>query len=355
MKINFIIPFTGKSGGIKMVYEYANRLSERGHDVVLFTPVIGYKFNNNGICVTMKRIKIAGGNIFKRGTKVNWFDLKVTLRLVPIIRNRYIRDADIVIATAWPTAYDVFNLSKYKGNKFYFIQHYEIWSGKKEDVDGSYLLPLKQIVIADWIKKLMNKNFGRTDSEIVYNGIDFNEFSNDNKIFSNKTVCIMYHVLDWKGYSDGLKAFEIVKSKIPDLKLILFGMENGPNIPDYAEFHLDPNKQELKEIYCKSDIFIFPSRNEGWGLTPLEAMACKCVVVGTNTGAVKELGNNGVNMMISEPEDIDNLAENLYKVLTNLDLLKKISNNGYNTVLDFSWDKSVDKFEKILANSVVEI
>lgn len=350
MKINFIIPFTSKTGGIKIVFEYANRLQERGHDILIYMPVIAYKFNGKGFIGLLKRIKATGGNI-KRTTKVEWFNLKVPLKLVPKISNRYIRDADYSIATAWPTAYDVNNLNLIKGNRYYFIQHYEIWSGTKEEVDRTYLLPLKQIVIAEWLKNLMENQFNNTKSQVAYNGIDFNQFNNNNKQYNNKIVCMMYHSLEWKGYKEGLKAFQNVKLKLPDLKLIIFGMEKNEDIPEYAEYHVNPSSEDLKQIYCDADVFIFPSKFEGWGLTPLEAMACKCAVVGTNAGAIGEIGVDGENVLISEPGDVEGIARNIYRILTHENLLRKISINGYNTVLNFSWDKSVDKFEKILVNS----
>lgn len=357
MKINFIIPFTNKTGGIKMIFEYANRLQEKGNDVLIYVPMLAYKFNNKGLIGSLKRIKASGSTI-KRCNNVNWFDLKVPIKLVPTISDRYIRNANSILATAWPTAKDVYNLNNNKGNKYYFIQGYEIWSGKKEEVDQSYLLPLKQITIANWIKELMVGKFKRTDTQIVYNGIDFNEFNNKNKKFENhnkQIVCMMYSKSEFKGYKEGLEAFESVKSRLPELKLILFGMEKGENIPSYAEFHLNPSREELKSIYCKSDVFIFPSKFEGWGLTPLEAMACKCAVVGTNVGAINEIGVNGENVLISEPGDVEVLAQNLYEILNDIELMKKISINGYNTVINFSWDKSIEKFENILKKSDMKL
>lgn len=349
MKINFILPFTQLTGGIKIAFEYSNRLSEKGHDVVCYVPMRSYKFNNHGLIGNVKRLKASIGNTFKRGSKVKWFNLNIPIKLVPSIKNAFIRDADVIIATAWPTAYDVYNLNKFKGKKFYFIQHYEIWSGCKEEVNESYKLPLKQIVIAKWLMDLMKEKFNKDNVNLVYNGIDFNEFSNKNKkINTNKIITMLYHDLEWKGYEDGLKAFEMVKKRIPNLKLVLFGLKKGDNIPRYSEFHLNPSKTELNNIYSKSDVFIFPSRNEGWGLTPLEAMACKCAVVGTNTGAVKEIGINGKNMLISKSQDIEGLASNLEKIILCNKLLEDISLEGYKTALKFSWDKSVNKFEKVL-------
>lgn len=348
MRINFIVPFTSKTGGIKIVFEYANRLKKRGHDVIIYVPMIAYRFNNEGIIGKLKIIKSSLGNTFKRGTRVKWFDLNVPIRLIPLIKSKYIRNADVVIATAWPTAYDVYNLNNDKGEKYYFIQGYEVWSGSKFEVDDTYRLPLKQIVIAQWLKDLMNGKFKNTNAVVAYSGIDFREFYNDNKVFDNNIISMMYSNQKSKGYKEGLEAFERIKNKYPDLKLVLFGMEKGNDIPDCAEFHLNPSKEELREIYSNSDIFIFPSKFEGWGLTPLEAMACKCAVVGTKVGCMCEIGIHKRNAMLSEPNDIEAMSYNIECLLNNKQLLESISQKGYKTVLKFGWDKSVKKFEKIL-------
>jgi hypothetical protein len=77
-------------------------------------------------------------------------------------------------------------------------------------------------------------------------------------------------------------------------------------------------------------------------------MACKCAVVGTNVGCMSEVGVHGKNAMLSEPNDIDIMASNIEKLLTDKNLLKNISEEGYKTVLQFDWKKSVKNFEKIL-------
>lgn len=357
MKINFILPFTYCTGGIKIAFEYANRLKEKGHDIIIYIPMVAYKFNLDGINGFINRLKSSLGNTLKRGTKVKWFNLDVEVKLVPLIKDRYIRDADVTIATAWPTAYDVYNLSEEKGDKFYLIQHYEEWSGPIEEVDGSYRLPLKHIVIAKWIYDLMKTKFNKEkDIYLVYNGINFDEFNCSQKeIKKKKTVAMLYHKLEWKGYKDGLIAFENARRKYGEnLKLKLFGTEYGEDIPQYAEFYLNPDKDTLRKIYCDSEIFIYPSRNEGWGLTPMEAMACKCVVIGSNTGCISEIGEDNKNCMIVQPGDIESLTDKLINIVNNENLIENIGNAGYKTVSNFSWNKSVDKFEKIIKNKYTE-
>jgi glycosyltransferase involved in cell wall biosynthesis len=275
--------------------------------------------------------------------------LDVPIKLVLTIKDMYLRDADATIATAWPTAYDVYNLSISKGKKFYFIQGYEIWSGILEKVNNSYRLPIKHITISKYLKNILHDKFQDTNVDIVYNGINFDEFYNNKKIVNeNKVVCMMYSSLELKGFKDGIKVFETVKKKIKELKLVLFGMERGDDIPSYAKFYLNPSKNQLREIYSNSDIFLFPSKADAWGLTPLEAMICKCAVVGTNVGCLNEFGIHGENSMISEPNNIDEMVENLDKILNNDDLLYSISLAGYNIVQQFNWENSVEKFERII-------
>ena len=57
-------------------------------------------------------------NIIQR-QEVNWFDLKANLVQIPWIEDRFVDDADVVVATAWPTAFSVNKLSESKGKKFY--------------------------------------------------------------------------------------------------------------------------------------------------------------------------------------------------------------------------------------------
>ena len=135
--------------------------------------MLAYKFDNYGVKGNLRRIKSSIGNSIKRRNKVNWFDLNVQIKLVPYIGDTFVRKADAVIATAWPTAYSVYELDKDKGEKFYFVQAYEDWSGPKELVDTSYRLDLQHITISNELRNLLMNNFDSPRVHVVHNGNDF--------------------------------------------------------------------------------------------------------------------------------------------------------------------------------------
>lgn len=353
MKINIIVPFVELTGGIKIAFTYANELVRRGHDVKIYYPFIPYAMDMTGIRYIEKFVRTMAKGIIRNKWKVEWFDLKAPYKLVFRINNFTIRDADATIATAWPTAYDVANLNDKKGKKLYFIQHYETWSGPKKAVDGSYQLPLKQIVIAGWLKELMVNQFGRNNVDIVYNGINLNEFyPNPDKSYNNRLlkILLLAHPVELKGMRDGITTFERLKDRYP-IQLVMFGTGKIDGIPSYADFHCNPSKSELRELYAISDIYIFPSWSEGWGLTVIEAMACKCAVVGNKVGCLTDIGRHEETAMLSEPHDLVTLEDNLEKVISDCELRKKISENGYMESRQFNWETSFDKFEEILKES----
>jgi len=60
---------------------------------------------------------------------------------VPTFRERWIPKGDIIVATWWSNAYDVNSYDLDRGEKFYFIRHYETWGGPEDLVNKTYTLP----------------------------------------------------------------------------------------------------------------------------------------------------------------------------------------------------------------------
>lgn len=345
-KINFILPSIDKSGGVLVIIKYADLLRERGWDTRIYVPIVEYDLHRSSwVKNRLRQVRRTISNL--NTSRKHEFDSNI--EFVYQIKDHYIRDADVTIATAWPTAFSVSKLSPTKGEKVYFIQDYEVWDnasfGKK-----SYKLPLEHITIAKWIDNKLVNNLGCNPSYIVHNGMDTNFFVPEfRKANQDEITCLMlYHPLPKKGVEDGLEAFKIAKKANPKLRLSMFGMSSDPKLNAVDKYYQNPSRSTLLKLYQNSDIFIYPSREEGWGLTPVEAMSCGCAVVGTNVGCMTEIGINGKNSLLSMPYDVKALSENIKNVSSDQKLRLDLSINGRQTAVKLSWDKSADKLEEVL-------
>jgi GT2 family glycosyltransferase/spore maturation protein CgeB len=343
MKITFLAPHINISGGVKIILGYANRLVKRGHRVTIVCPQLSFvKRNLKGIpFVYPKEIAMNLSNY-----KPDWIDVTANIKYVPSYEQRYIPDADIVVATAWQTAPFVKDYSARKGRKFYLIQGYESEIfGSKEEVDRTFMYPVKKIVVATWLKVMLKENFNE-HSELILNPVDLEVFypTNEKQIKKNKRICMLHHISEWKGISDGIKAFEIAK-KHPQIQLVMFGAQRKTVDLD-CEYHYKPVADELREIYNSCDIFLCPSWREGFGLPSAEAMACKCALVTTDNGGSRDYAIHEKTALVSIPKDPQSLAENLCRFLSNEELLKRIAQTGYEFVQQFTWEKAVNKMEK---------
>jgi len=387
MKIVFVLPVLTVGGGIRVVFEYGAQLQRRGHMVFIVYPLIPpfalRLLKQQGLKNTVKK------SLVSLNRRV--FPLKTTATLLKVpwlstrILNRKVPDADVVIATGWETALPVYKLAKQKGEKFYFIQHYEIFdvwndyaswedaekvetdSSKlclamadiipknrslrtvKELVDATYKLPLRKITISNWLKELLEEKFHQIVNGMVVNGVDFDRFDCPHKQPSSRTkkILAMYSPVKWKGAEDCIKAFELVKKRYPDIEFTMYGVVKG-KLPGWIKFYENPSPEMLNRLYCSTDIFVSSSWVEGFNLPPMEAMACKCAVVTTNVGAVPDYTIPGETALVVPPRRHEELAKAIEKLIEDNTLLRSIAENGFNHVKEFTWEKATDKLEVIL-------
>lgn len=350
MKINFIVPFIGHSGGIKVIFTYADKFIEKGHEVRIIYP-IKFPFPTKNIRGKAYNTAFSLHNLLFKNKKLR-FKTKAKLIRVPTLDNKHIPKADVVIATAWITAEWVNKYTADKGDKYYFIQHFEVWDGFKERVEATWKMPLKKIVIAGWLAEKA-KELGQEVVACVPNGLDFNKFRLLGPLDQprSKRMGMMYHKHDWKGSRDGIKALAMVKKKHPDSQAVFFSFfPQDKDIPDWIEFHRNPSPDKLLEIYNSCQIFICTSWHEGFFLPGAEAMACGCAFVSTDCQGINEYAHHEENALISPPKNPEALANNILRLLENKELLDQIRINGYNSIQEFTWENATEKFLKVICN-----
>src|SRR5207244_1989432 len=82
-----------------------------------------------------------------------------------------------------------------------------------------------------------------------------------------------------KGCKVSLRAFGLAAGRVPKLGLVAFGTEAltaALPLPPGAVYNRTPRQTMLKDIYAQCDVWLSASWDEGFGLPPLEAMACRC-------------------------------------------------------------------------------
>lgn len=353
LKINILLPCGGQNpvGGFKVIYEYANAFVQRGYNVTVVHPMI-----LDGTDVhTYERLSTKAHYYKRRFTHEyrpdTWFKLhqKVKALWVPFLDQKFIPDADVVVATSWETAEWLNMYTPEKGRKFYLIQGLETWSGTQERVKATVMLQFHKIVIARWLEEFV-ASLGEP-STYIPNGLDFNAFSMNNLPADRDpaTVIMLYHHADWKGSQDGLEALRLVKKQIPHLRVILFGVPDSPtNLEDWITYYQLPEQGLLCKLYNESAICLATSWTEGWGLVPCEAMMCGAATVMTDIGGHREFGINGETTLFSPPKTPAALAENVVRLIKNNDLRLKLAKQGNEYVQKFTWKKAVDAFEQVL-------
>jgi len=309
MRITFLTPHINISGGVKIILRYASRLAKRGHKVTVICPQPTFvKRRIKGLPIIYPQMAVM--NLLKY--KPDWIEVAADIKYVPSYEEKYIPDGDIIVATAWQTAPYVKNYSPKKGKKF------------------------------------------NSDSELIVNPVDLDVFYPTRTTYDKskiKRICMLHHIYVWKGVQDGIKAFEIVKEDHPEIQLVTFGAYKK-TVDINCEYHYRPIDNKLRKIYNSCDIFLCPSWSEGFGLPSAEAMACKCALVTTDNGGCRDYAIHGVTALVSPPRNPEALAENLKRLLDDENFLRRIAENGYQYIKQFTWDKAVDKMEKLFSEEL---
>jgi glycosyltransferase involved in cell wall biosynthesis len=162
----------------------------------------------------------------------------------------------------------------------------------------------------------------------------------------------VYSTTEFKGSDIVLAALELIKQRIPKLRVIAFGADRPSTklpLPSWIEFHFRPPQDQIRLLYSKCDVWLCGSRSEGFYLPMLEAMACRCPVVSTRVGGPIDTVMDAVNGFLVEIEDASGLAASTLKVLQLSDAdWQLMSDAALLTATHYSWDDAADRLENTL-------
>ena len=109
---------------------------------------------------------------------------------------------------------------------------------------------------------------------------------------------------------------------------------------------------KMVEAYSIADVVIIPSLMEAVSLSAIEAMACGAVVISTNVGGMPELIKHQENGLLIPPKSPEEIHEKITLLFQNREMLHNIQNNGFSTVVDFTWKSIASKTDAIYIETV---
>lgn len=352
MKISFLLSSFGLSGGVQVVVEYANRLSERGHQVTLVMP--GGTSAAEMVARTDPRIRLIESPQRLRDTMTGWQNIRLALSLAAITPR-----SDLLISTHTPTTIVGFLAAHLlrKGRLLWLFQDYqEMFIGRPVE---SWLLRYAlwwhqmALTVSTFCQQELPK---RLQDRIVVVGEGLSDGAQLQPLpvaqRPTSDVVRIFYVGDArprKGLADFLAATARVYQQKSTIKLWL-AFKDATAVATIVphEIFYRPSREQLIALYTSCDLFVSASWREGFGLPPLEAMACGTPVVMTDSGGVMEYARDGENALVVPVQRPDLLAEAILHLLNHPELAATFSENGPKTAQQYEWTRAVDRFEAAL-------
>lgn len=287
--------------------------------------------------------------------------------------SRQLKDYDAIISHSYPM-----NVIGSYTQKIYHIPHIYIDHGfdplpielkwklwlLASKIGTKYILKHTKKILS--VSKYLQNEFKKiynVESEVLYDGVDVDCFSPINKsvelrrklgIGDKPFFLYIGHINPQKGVEYIIKAFNLLKDRIPSAALVIGGriqdnqyFEILRNISNSSVIFTDfiPNN-ELPRYYASADVFVTGTLWEGFNLPLLEAQVSGTPVVAFNHCSHPEVVDNGKSGILTPPKNIKKLAEGMLCVFENKE---EMSKNARKWAEKFSWNVHVEKLEKFLS------
>lgn len=328
MRICYLKDGVPLCGGVKVTFEQAEALQDRGHQV----------------------------EIIAKGERPNWYDLRVPFKTVDELSPGVIPESDFIIATFWTTVKPA--VQSGKGRPVHLCQGYEgdtaAFAAQWPEIEETYQLPLLTLTVHEPLTQLLWRRFGKK-AYTVGQGMNHAVFFPGPEKKSNKPCRVLLpgpYEIDWKGVHDGLSALKALKAELPFRvvrvsQLPCTEAEQQFEVVDEYHCHLLP--QEMAALYRSCDIMVGPSWNqEGFGLPALEAMACGTPVALSDIPAFRAFAPGTDWAQFFAERDTLGMQQALRELLLHDELRRSLSAKGMEIVKPYTFPRVAERIEQAL-------
>ena len=322
--VAWILEASSLSGGVRVIFEYANRLSAQGF------PVLFLSLNEKPKWFTLNG-------------KIQWYRYGSYDTLVAAALNL---KPDVVIATWWRTAYIAAQIrDDLKCRALYLIQDiesaYYYDPATREAVMNTYGLGLEHFTTSKWVMSQL--------PDCHYVGISIGKWNNRSERSRQRVVLACMRRQALKGFRELAEVSRYLTAN--GVPLSTFGTDIGVRFSGIHTHNFDgkqpPTDRELERAYSSCGVFISTSLHEGFSMTPLEAMACQSPTVMFDAEGNREYTEDGVNCLIAaSPRD---MADKVMALLSDKELARRMSISGLATARKYlSWDAPISRLAALL-------
>ena len=200
------------------------------------------------------------------------------------------------------------------------------------------------IVISEWVRERAIERLGLdpTRTHAIHLGVDLERFTPDPTVA--REPFLLYPARPWahKNHARLLEAFALVRRVRPELELVLTGAGHPPRPEPGVKVLGSVSEPELVDLYRRASALVFPSLYEGFGLPPLEAMACGCPVAASRAGSIPEIC--GENAVLFDPVDPEAIAAGILSALADAD---RLSSQGRERASLFTWERTARSHDDV--------
>lgn len=192
------------------------------------------------------------------------------------------------------------------------------------------------VVISEWVAGRVVELLGLDPARVhaIHLGVDHARFTPDATVA--REPFLYYPARPWphKNHARLFEALSLLRETHPELRLVLTGSgQDRTGLPDGVDALGDVPLDGRISLYRRASALVFPSLYEGFGLPPVEAMACGCPVAASSAGSLPEVVGDAA--VLFDPLDPEAIAAGIAEALDRADELTGL---GLGRAAGFTWD-----------------
>ena len=334
LKIAFMLPGRGNSGGVRVMSTIAAGLLDRGHAVRIL-----YQRPSLANWCRLLRSKVLGAQ--------DWLSqFPGEIARFGDIRECRFQEDEIIVGVGMAMSYELRLLGPLHNVKIQYLHGATPWA--PDLMRMALSLPLPKIVVASYLKDLVAAQGAGQVLAVVHNDVNPSEYFSSVPESERDGVGTIYSSHPAKDPGTVLSVIRKLRSIRPHVPLRIFGGARRPSQIGSSWYWRYPSVEQAREIYSRSLVWVLASRSEGFPAPVLEAMACGCAVVATDCGGTRDLISEGENGFLAPVGDLDAIVRRVQLLLDDEILRAKIQRNADATVGQFTWQRCIESLEAAL-------